>query len=69
MRLRLDRRDHVWNYDFVMDTTNDGRPFRVPNVIDEYTRECLAIKVGRMLWHQRPADVGYNDQHDQKKHV
>jgi len=49
MRLRPDHRNHVWSYDFVMDTTDDGRPFRMLNVIDEYTRECLAIQVGRKL--------------------
>ena len=54
MRLRPDHRNHVWSYDFVMDTTDDGRPFRMLNVIDEYTRECLAIQVGRQL---RSVDV------------
>ena len=49
VRLRPDHRNHVWSYDFVMDTTDDGRPFRMLNVIDEYTRECLAIQVGRKL--------------------
>ena len=54
VRLRPDHRNHVWSYDFVMDTTDDGRPFRMLNVIDEYTRECLAIQVGRKL---RSGDV------------
>ena len=49
IRLRPEYRNHVWSYDFVMDTTDDGRPFRMLNVIDEYTRECLAIQVGRKL--------------------
>jgi putative transposase len=49
LRLRPDHRNHVWSYDFVMDTTDDGRPFRMLNVIDEYTRECLAIQVERKL--------------------
>jgi transposase InsO family protein len=49
VRLRPDHRNHVWSYDFVMDTTDDGRPFRMLNVIDEYTRECLAIQVERKL--------------------
>jgi putative transposase len=49
VRLRPDHRNHVWSYDFVMDTTDDGRPFRMLNVIDEYTRECLGIQVGRKL--------------------
>ncbi len=37
---------HVWAYDFVQDRTHDGRRFRMLTVIDEYTRECLAIVVG-----------------------
>lgn len=49
IRLRPLHRDHVWSYDFVEDKTNDGRKFRMFNVIDEYTRECLAIKVKRKL--------------------
>lgn len=49
IRLRPQHRDHVWSYDFVEDKTNDGRKFRMFNVIDEYTRECLAIKVKRKL--------------------
>jgi putative transposase len=40
---------HVWSYDFVADRTQDGRAFRMLNIIDEYTRECLAIRVGRSL--------------------
>jgi putative transposase len=42
-------RDHVWSYDFVEDKTHDGRKFRMFNVIDEYTRECLSIRVRRRL--------------------
>ncbi|MCC6148598.1 MAG: IS3 family transposase [Anaerolineaceae bacterium] len=40
---------HVWSYDFVSDRTHDGRAYRTLNIIDEYTRECLAIRVGRSL--------------------
>ena len=36
-------------YDFVQDRTRDGRKFRMLTVIDEFTRECLAIKVARRL--------------------
>jgi putative transposase len=49
VRLRPEHPNHVWSYDFVMDTTDDGRPFRMLNVIDEFTRECLAIQVARKL--------------------
>ena len=49
VRLRAERRDHVWSYDFVQARTHDGRPFRMLTVIDEHTRECLAIDVARSL--------------------
>ena len=49
VRLRPERPNHVWAYDFVEDRTRDGRKFRMLNVVDEYTRECLAIRVGRQL--------------------
>jgi transposase InsO family protein len=42
-------RNHVWSYDFVEDRTHDGRKFRMLNVIDEFTHECLAIRVDRKL--------------------
>ena len=42
-------RDHVWSYDFVRDRTSDGRAFRMLTLIDEYSRESLAIDVGRRL--------------------
>jgi len=49
IRLRPERRNHVWSYDFVSDTTVDGRPIKILNVIDEYTRECLASFVARRI--------------------
>jgi transposase InsO family protein len=49
IRLRPARRDHVWSYDFVQARTRDGRAFRMLTVIDEFTRECLAIDVARRL--------------------
>ena len=48
-RLRPQHPNHVWAYDFVADRTHDGRAFRMLTVIDEYTRECLAIVVDRKL--------------------
>jgi len=47
IRLRPEHRDHVWSYDFVFDRTHDGRPLRLLTILDEYTRECLAIEVAR----------------------
>ena len=52
LRLRPEYADHVWSYDFMLERTHDGRAFRILNVIDEYTRECLAIRVGRHLDHE-----------------
>ncbi len=49
IRLRPEHRDHVWSYDFVVDRTHDGRKFRTLNVVDEFTREGLAIRVARKL--------------------
>jgi len=48
-RLRAEHADHVWSYDFMHDRTDDGRALRILNIIDEYTRECLAIDVGRSV--------------------
>ena len=49
VRLRPQYRGHVWSYDFVADRTHDGKAFRVLTVIDEHSRECLAIHVQRSL--------------------
>ena len=49
VRLRPEHRNHVWSYDFVEDRTMDGRKVRWLNIIDEYTRECLAT-IPRRSW-------------------
>ena len=49
IRLRPEHKDHVWSYDFVFDRTHDGRPLKILTLIDEYTRECLAIDVRRSM--------------------
>ncbi len=49
IRLRPEHRDHVWSYDFVHHRTDDGKVFRTLNILDEYSRECLAIRVKRKL--------------------
>lgn len=49
IRLRPTHRNHVWTYDFVSDRTRNGRPLRMLTLLDEYTRESLAIKVDRAL--------------------
>ena len=54
IRLRAQRRNHVWSWDFVMDRTDDGRPIKMLTLIDEFTRECLVIHVARRI---RATDV------------
>ena len=54
VRLRPQRPNHVWAYDFVQVRLQDGRGVRLLTVMDEYTRECLAIRADR---HVRSADV------------
>lgn len=49
IRLRPTRRNHVWSYDFVSEQTHDGRKFKILNIIDEYSRECLASFVARRI--------------------
>jgi transposase InsO family protein len=49
IRLRPEHRNHVWSYDFVEDCTHNGRKYRMLNVLDEFTHECLAIRVARKL--------------------
>jgi putative transposase len=48
-RRRAEHKDHLWSYDFVMDRTEDGRRLKMMPVVDEYTRECLAIEVERSI--------------------
>jgi len=49
VRLRAQRPNHVWSYDFVAHRTHDKRVLKLLTVMDEFTRECLAIKVARRL--------------------
>jgi transposase InsO family protein len=49
IRLRPEYPNHVWSYDFVFERTEDGGPIKMLNIIDEYTRESLAINVSRKL--------------------
>ena len=49
IRLRSCWKNHVWSYDFVTDRLKSGKRIRMLTVIDEYTRKCLAIRVGSSL--------------------
>ena len=57
VRLRAEFPKHVWSYDFMEDRTHNGVKFRILNILDEFTRECLAVRVGRSLTHQIVIEV------------
>jgi putative transposase len=60
IRLRPEHKDHVWSYDFVTDRTTNGKAFRMLNIIDEFTRECLSITVNRKIMAQDVIDALFN---------
>jgi len=60
IRLRPEHKDHVWSYDFMIGRTADGRAFKILNIINEYTRECLAILVARNIRNQDVIDLLFN---------
>jgi transposase InsO family protein len=57
VRLRAKVPKHVWRYDFMEDRTHNGVKFRILNIIVEFTRECLAVRVERSLTHQTVIEV------------
>jgi putative transposase len=57
VRLRAERPNHVWSYDFMEDRTHEGRKYRMLNLIDEFTHECLAIRIDRRLTSTDVIDV------------
>ncbi len=56
IRLRPERKNHVWSYDLMAERTQDGRAFRILTILDEYTRECLRITVARSITAQDVID-------------
>lgn len=48
-RHRAESRNHVWAWDFVFDRTTQGSPLKWLSIVDEFTRECLALKVDRSI--------------------
>ncbi len=48
-RRRAECIDHVWSYDFAMDATEDARRLKMMPVIEEYSRECLALEMERSI--------------------
>ena len=49
VRQRAEYPNHLWSYDFVFERTHDNKPLRILTIVDEYTRECLALKSGRRI--------------------
>jgi putative transposase len=60
IRLRPEYEDHVWSYDFMTAGTADGRAFRILNIIDEYTRQCLATLVKQRITSEDVIDQLFN---------
>lgn len=56
-RYRPEHRNHVWAWDFVHDSDEHGRPLKWFSLIDEYTRECLALEVERSMTAADVVDV------------
>ena len=59
IRLRPERKDHVWSYDMALIRTTDSRTVRILVIIDEYTWECLSMHVARSIRHQDILDQLY----------
>jgi len=57
LRQRATRKNQVWAWDFVHDYTTDGRPLKWLTLVDEHTRECLALRVGRSIKAQDAIDI------------
>ncbi len=56
-RLRAERPDHVWAFDFQFDVTDDGRAVKLLYVVDEFTREALAMEAERRIDGDQVVDV------------
>ena len=57
VRRKAESRDHVWSVDFIFDRTINGRSLKMLVVIDEFTRECLALEVGRKFTGEHLVEV------------
>ena len=49
IKRRAEYPNHVWSYDFAIDSTEDGRRLKVMPVVDEYTRQCLSLESQRSI--------------------
>lgn len=57
LRHRSQHKDHVWAWDFVHDRDERGRPLKWFALVDEYTRECLALEVERSMTADAVVDI------------
>lgn len=57
LRRRAEHKDHVWTWDFIFDRTANGRSIKWLSIVDEYTRECLALEVERGITAVQVVDV------------
>jgi len=57
VRRRAEHKDHVWAWDFIFDRTENGRSIKWLSIVDEYTRECLALEVNRRMTSDGVLDV------------
>jgi transposase InsO family protein len=57
LRHRAEHKDHVWSWDFIFDRTASGRTIKWLSIVDEYTRECLALEVERGITAEQVVDV------------
>jgi transposase InsO family protein len=57
LRHRATHRNHVWAWDFLFDATANGRSLKWLSIVDEYTRECLALEVDRTMTATDAVDV------------
>ena len=60
IRLRPQKKDHVWSYDFALARTRDGSQLRILFILDEYSRESLSLFVARQISSQDVLDRLYN---------
>lgn len=60
IRLRPEYENHVWSYDFVTERTANGRAFRILNIIDEFTRKCLSVRIARKITANDVVDELFN---------
>lgn len=57
LRRRAEHKDHVWTWDFIFDRTANGRSIKWLSIVDEHTRECLALEVARGITAEQVVDV------------